>query len=251
MPTTTDLLTLARALTDAWADLEPDDLDRELAAFADTSDAKIKARSKVEGGCGAGGECGLPAVKDGQDVYGPILNWHDTHVVKWLSGSNECETTDKVLYDLREVSRRLLTVYHTSLGDAGLQLFPRKVHFLRFGCCGCPAPKRDKVLRAAEKEDPKVGALKALYLIWDECRLRHNRMWHWNEKKQKLQYGPIRIEVRKKLFQKFLEIQEWAGVKLVTPRDEKFVRWCWKHNKHPGKDPDKWHDGPVPQEYLK
>lgn len=47
MPTTADLLTLARSLTDAWADLEPDDLDRELAAFADTSDDKIKALRAV------------------------------------------------------------------------------------------------------------------------------------------------------------------------------------------------------------
>jgi len=140
-------------------------------------DSKIKTRSqKAEGGCGAGGECGLPSVKDGQDVYGPILNWHDTHVVKWLSGSHECESTDKVLPDLREVSRRLLNVYHTSLGDEGLGLFPRKVHFLRFGCCGCPALKRDKVIAAAEKEDPSVGALKALYGIWDDCRLKYNRM---------------------------------------------------------------------------
>ena len=47
MPTTADLLTLARALTDAWADLEPDDLDRELAAFGDVSDDKIKALRAV------------------------------------------------------------------------------------------------------------------------------------------------------------------------------------------------------------
>ena len=47
MATTADLLTLARALTEAWADLESDDLDRELAAFAGTSDDKIKALRAV------------------------------------------------------------------------------------------------------------------------------------------------------------------------------------------------------------
>lgn len=214
-------------------------------------DEKIKARGKVEGGCGAGGECGLPPVKEGQDVYGPILNWHDTHVVKWLAGTNECEVTNGIMSDLRGVTARLLRVYHTSLGDEGLGLFPRKVHFLRFGCCGCPALKRDKVIRAAEKEDPSVSALKALYALWDECRLKYNRMWHWNEKKGKLQYGPVKIAVRKKLFEKFLAIQERAGVKLVGKQDIKFIEWCWKKNKHPGKNPDKWQDGPVPEEYQK
>ena len=47
MPTTADLLANARALTEAWADLESDDLDRELAAFAGTSDDKIKALRAV------------------------------------------------------------------------------------------------------------------------------------------------------------------------------------------------------------
>lgn len=211
-------------------------------------DAKIKAHGKTEGGCGAGGECGLPSVKDGQGVYGPILNWHDTHVVKWLRGSDECQRTEGVLSDLREVSRRLLTVYHTSLGDEGLGLFPRKVHFLRFGCCGCPALKRDKVIRAAEREDPSVGALKGLYEIWDEARLKYNRMWCWNEKKKRHQYGPIKIPVRKKLFEKFLGIQERAGVKLVGPEDIAFIKDCWKNNRHPGKNPDKWQDGQPPTE---
>lgn len=208
-------------------------------------DAKIKARA--EGGCGAGGECGLPSVRDGQDVYGPILNWHDTHVVKWLSGSDECERTNDVLADLRDVSKRLLNVYHTKLGDEGFGLFPRKVHFLRFGCCGCPALKRDKVIRAAEKEDPQVGALKALYLLWDEARLKYNRMWRWNEKKGKYQYGPIKVSVRKALFEKFLVIQKRAGVQLVNKEDIRFIEECWKENRVPGKDQGKWNDGPPPK----
>jgi len=210
-------------------------------------DDKIKAHGKAEGGCGAGGECGLPSVKDGQEVYGPILNWHDTHVVKWLSGSDECGNTEDILSDLREVSRRLLRVYHTSLGDEGLGLFPRKVHFLRFGCAGCPALKRDKVIKAAEREDPAVGALKALYLLWDEARLKYNRMWRWNEKKNRYQYGPIRVAVRKKLFQKFLDIQERAGVKLVNDRDIKFITMCWRKGRVPGKNQTKWNDGNPPE----
>lgn len=47
MPTTTELLANARALADAWADLDADDLDRELSAYAGTSDDKIRALRSV------------------------------------------------------------------------------------------------------------------------------------------------------------------------------------------------------------
>jgi len=220
-------------------------------------DVKLKARQDKDresqsSGCSAGGECGLPQLKKGsEEVFGPIITWHDVHVVKWLSGTDEAEKTNPMMEDLRTVSKRLLTVYHTKVGEEGLGIFPRKVHFMRFGCIGCPALMQDKVVKAMEREDPSISALRAIYVLWGEARLKHNRMWCWNDKKQKIQYGPMRVAVRKDLFGRLLEIQERSGVTIVSEADKKFIHKCWRKNLHPGKDQDKWREGVIPKEYKK
>lgn len=47
------------------------------------------------------------------------------------------------------------------------------------------------------------------------------------------QYGPIRMEVRKRLFDRIVDIQRRAGVVLVTQDDEVFIRQCWADKVYP------------------
>jgi hypothetical protein len=45
--------------------------------------------------------------------------------------------------------------------------------------------------------------------------------------------GPIRMEARKRLFARVMDIQRRAGVVLVTPEDEAFIRDCWARRVYP------------------
>lgn len=218
-------------------------------------DGKIAARAKERTvGCNAGGECGLPQItdKNKEEVYGPIITWKDHEVLSWLSGEhNQVERTNKQIPDLREISNKLLHVYKARLGGEGLGIFQRKVHFMRFGCVGCMALKKDKVIKSVVKEDRKYTALEALYDIWDECRLKVNRAWRFDDKKGKIVFGPLKIEARKKLFKKFMDIQDRAEMPLVTADDITFIKQCWKDKVYPGKKEGIWLETPPPTKGFK
>lgn len=42
-----------------------------------------------------------------------------------------------------------------------------------------------------------------------------------------------KMAVRKQLFERVMDIQRRAGVVLVTPEDESFIKQCWANNVYP------------------
>ena len=74
--------------------------------------------------------------------------------------------------------------------------------------------------------------LNELYDVWFEARLPQNRCV--NLKKGRVGMpGPIRLEARKRLFARVMDVQARAGVVLVTPEDEAFIRRCWADKVYP------------------
>jgi hypothetical protein len=41
------------------------------------------------------------------------------------------------------------------------------------------------------------------------------------------------LDVRKRLFERVMDIQRRSGVILITPEDEAFIRQCWENKVYP------------------
>lgn len=187
-------------------------------------DDKIKRNS-----CAAGGECGIP--EPGEGKFSPILHWKTCQVMDWLSGLVSHEVRER-MGDILAVTKRLVDLYNPErfinlLGEDEV------LTSARFGCIGCPAisatrePPRATVLRNGPD-----SPLNELYDVWFEARLPESRCV--NMKKGHVGMpGPIRMDVRKRLFARVMEIQQRAGVTLITPEDEAFIRQCWKDQVYP------------------
>lgn len=175
-------------------------------------------------GCTAGGECGLPLPGDGK--YAPIITWKICQVIEWLKGEASSTVTEQIA-DLIKPMGDLLRVYdvrsvttETFFGQNQI------VNSLRFGCVGCPAVQRDKVVDTHVKQNPRWKALRRLYGIWDRLRDKRNRVS--KERKGKLKWGPIKMAARQVEFANLLRIQEESGVTLVSTEDEAYIRQCWE-----------------------
>jgi 3'-phosphoadenosine 5'-phosphosulfate sulfotransferase (PAPS reductase)/FAD synthetase len=188
-------------------------------------DEKILAGTGA--GCKAGGECGLPP--PGEGSYLPIVSWCVADVIHWLNG--EPPVTEKVndmLKDLHGPMRELVRVYEPRYGRKGFGFSAQKIETIRFGCIGCPAVTKDKVILRKQMHDPQLAAVNRIYAVWDELRKRYNRLTRPNPaKKYGVAVGPARLEVRKRLFQTVLEIQEQAGIEIVTKKDKKLIEKLW------------------------
>jgi 3'-phosphoadenosine 5'-phosphosulfate sulfotransferase (PAPS reductase)/FAD synthetase len=188
-------------------------------------DGKIAAK-----GCSAGGECGIP--DPDERTYSPLLHWRTCHVVDWLSGSVS-RAVRSVMGDILEVTEALLEAYEIRLGQPtfGDDFGEQDIQAARFGCIGCPAI-------GSEREPPRSVArrhgvghpLNELYDVWFEARLAKNRI---HAPHTRMGMGPIRLESRKRLFARVMDIQRRAGVVLVTPEDEAFIRDCWARRVYP------------------
>lgn len=183
-------------------------------------------------GCAAGGECGLPAPREGNadGLYAPIVNWRTCQVVSWLrgeAGGNTAETMADVLV----WTKRLVDVYEVPI-EEDLGVFPpREQSTLRFGCVGCPAWTRDRSTRRQIEQYPNLRHVHEFYGIWESLRSFENRLFRWVD--GKCIHGPIKMEARRKMFPRFMEIQAKCGLELVAPEDEKFIRDCWERGVYP------------------
>lgn len=192
---------------------------------SDNRDGKLKAS-----GCAAGGECGLP--EPGEGIYSPIITWKMCKVIEWLGGEAGDEV-NAVLLDLLPMMRALLDVYEVRKESTGMFDVPPKVSSLRFGCVGCPAISKEKIISGKEaRKRPEWAHLYRIYAIWSalyEFKTRCARVLPSG----KVRYGPLRMAVRKQYFTELLDIQEKAGVTLVTPEDIAFIRDCWERKVYP------------------
>ena len=178
-------------------------------------------------GCVAGGECGLP--EPGEGTYGPIITWRTCQVYDWLTGAVGAGVRS-VLADLLPLTGELVQEYGFRV-ERDLFGFA-EVSGLRFGCIGCPAVQRDKVIAAkAADASASWGALAGVYAIWAEMRLPRNRIGRERDGQVKL--GPVRLSARQRLFGDLLRIQKASGVNLVNHQEEEFIRDCWKRQVYP------------------
>lgn len=203
-------------------------------------DGKLKS-----GGCAAGGECGLP--DPGEGVFGPIITWKTCKVVEWLSGEAGDDVSN-VIADLLPIMCKLVDVYEVKRGQEDLFGELTAVQALRFGCVGCPAITRERVIAgSAGREHPNWMHLRRIQAeLWPALYLRKNRCCHMRTKPAKkpknpsvgdqsptLGFGPLRMTARKYYFAELLDIQEKAGVTLVTPEDIAFIHDCWERKVYP------------------
>lgn len=72
-----------------------------------------------------------------------------------------------------------------------------------------------------------------LYAVMHDARRLVNRACRFNVKKNKWGYGPIRMAVRKQLFARIMDIQRRAGIVLITPEDDRFIKQCWRKKVYP------------------
>ncbi len=195
-------------------------------------DAKLHKSS-----CAAGGECGLP--DPGEGVCGPLLSWKLCKVLEWLGGK---AGVSDVIGDLLPHMARLLEVYDVKATGDDLFGQPPVTTHMRFGCIGCPAISNEKVTKSSEgRKHPLFVHLRRIYGIWQAlylaenrcCRVQGHPKFSARKVGNQIGVGPLRMEVRKRYFAEFLAIQADAGVVLVTPEDEAFIRDCWARKVYP------------------
>lgn len=189
-------------------------------------DAKINRH-----GCSAGGECGIP--EESANTYDPILRWTTCQVIDWLRGHVGREVVS-VMQDFYQTTAQLVELYGVIIGQSGLvfsdgSVDPEVVSG-RFGCYGCPAISSGSAPKATVKRNGTESPLNELHDVIAEARMRRNRCYGSRIGKE---YGPVKMEVRKRLFERVMDIQRRAGVVLITPSDARFIRKCWRNKVYP------------------
>lgn len=189
---------------------------------------------KIKSSCAAGGECGLPMPDE--TTYSPILHWPLCSVIDWLQGYVD-RSIRSTMGDLSAITRELLAIYDVKVDRNVFEFADPIVEAARFGCVGCPAIQASANAPASSiarygRESP----LNELYDVWFEARRRVNRCWKWRASwtgTSNHGFGPIKLAVRPVLFERVLDIQRRAGVVLVRPVDEEFIRQCWADKVYP------------------
>ncbi len=189
-------------------------------------DGKLKRSS----GCAAGGECGLPEAGEGK--YPPILNWTTCHVIDWLNGLVRTDVR-KTMADVFALTKKLVAVYDVKVSQEGFDWNDPEVSAARFGCIGCPAIGAERAApRSVIARHGIDSAIAEIYDVWFEAREAKNRCVNLKHGHVKMP-GPIRLEVRKRLFVRVMDIQRRSGITLITPEDEAFIRGCWERKVYP------------------
>lgn len=190
-------------------------------------DGKLKKPS-----CGAGGECGLPEISS--NTYGPIINWTLCQVIDWLNGA-VAKSVRNHISDLLEITGILLSIYDVKYSQVGFDGSRDVASVARFGCIGCPAIEVSEFAPKATVARQGIDSpLNELYEVMFEARRQVNRCVGFNKRNSgKWGYGPIHMEVRKQLFARVMDIQNRAGIVLITPEDERFIKQCWRKKVYP------------------
>lgn len=197
-------------------------------------DGKIKKK-----GCAAGGECGIPDASE--RTYSPILTWTTCQVIDWLNGVAMGKKETGKIRDLIAITRKLIEIYAVRIGQTGFTFdegsVEPEVRASRFGCIGCPAIQAERHAPIGTTiRNGAESALNELYDVWFEARMRRNRLFRLRPSytgESAHGFGPIKLEIRKVLFARVMDIQRRAGVVLITPEDEAFIRQCWANKVYP------------------
>ena len=200
-------------------------------------ESTVRDKKILNSGCIAGGECGLPS--PGERVYAPIITWKMCNVIDWLHGWTE--SFAEVCPDLASITSNLVNVYGVKIAGKGFGFVPPDYSSLRFGCIGCPAIGRDKVVDNKSKDNPNYRHLRRIYTIWERVREGRHRCKKMSKGKELV--GCITIAARKKFFKELLKIQKDSGVELVGEDDISFIKECWSKRIYPkGWGPEHEHE---------
>lgn len=200
-------------------------------------------------GCEAGGECGIP--DPDERTYAPILEWKTCQVIDWLSGHVD-KNVRKVIADILKVTKQLVEVYEVKWGQSGFEFHEQEIDTARFGCRGCPAIEvGPDAPRSVVSRNGKDSPLNEIYSVWHLARLPKSRLMRVDDDGN-VTYGPIKMAVRWHLFALIMDIQRRAGVVLITPEDEAFIRQCWENKVYPRcwSEADELTEEPLPPLYV-
>lgn len=188
-------------------------------------DAKLAKR----GICAPGGECGIPPAID-DTYYSPLISWTICNVVDFLSGL-VTKVYRQQMSDILPLTRKLVEIYDVSIGQDGLfEDSEREVSTARFGCIGCPAISATRwAPTSCIKRYGSASPLNEIYDVWFEARRNDNRLFNPLTGGR----GPIKMAVRKVLFERIMDIQRRSGITLITAADEEFIRDCWERKVYP------------------
>lgn len=191
-------------------------------------ESKMRDGKLIKSGCQAGGECGIP--EPSNRTYSPIIDWTTCQVVDWLIGMVGSKVR-KVMTDVLQITKRLVEVYEVTVGQNNLFSDEAEISAARFGCIGCPAISSEREApKATIRRNGQGSPLNEIYDVWFEARRRNNRLINSDSIDGR---GPIKMAVRKLLFARVMDIQRRAGVVLITPEDEAFIRQCWANKVYP------------------
>ena len=188
-------------------------------------DARIAVSCGVNGAeCGQGwyqrdlpGETADGAVAA---TLSPILHWRVCHVWEWLRFYAPHS-------DFGGIDTRLLA--HVYGGDEAEEINART------GCAGCPLASRDTALESLiERGDTHLAPLMELRPLWRWCRepaqrLRKptaDRLRDGSIAANPQRMGPLTLAARSEALRRVLDIQRRAGVSLIDPAEERYIRGC-------------------------
>lgn len=192
-------------------------------------ESKMRDGKLLKSSCSAGGECGIPDPGEGR--YSPILHWRTCEVIDWLNGAVD-KSVRKLMPDVFNVTKKLVEIYGCKIGQPTLGFTEPEITAARYGCIGCPAIGAEAHAPATViRRNGKHSPLNELYAVWHDARRPENRLVGYRKGKQIM--GPIRMPARMVLFDRVMNIQRRAGVVLITPDDESFIRGCWKNGVYP------------------
>jgi DNA sulfur modification protein DndC len=189
-----------------------------------------KARSLPIIGCQAGGECGMGVwldnkISDKSDHLNILSHWSECHVFDWLQGADY-----RYVSALTPFTKRIWDIYNPPDLTAEAK-WREYTQGLRFGCIGCPAVQRDRVLERYARYDAKYGHLRALYGVWREMREPGHRLCKVKDGKKR--HGPLTMEARRYFLSQVQSIQKSADVELISESDEELIRAMWAANVWP------------------
>jgi hypothetical protein len=182
------------------------------------------ACSKDSGECGTGGVWMDERMSTNYTALPLIVNWRECHVYDFLQGWFHWDGVRG--HGLERITRPIAVMYGQS--DDGL--IERS---LRFGCFRCPVVTEDRMTMQAAKTNPQLTPILELGQVWEDMRKPQYRLWKPHPKRIKGRIGPLTVEARQHFTPIVLDIQQRAGVTLITDLDLDMIHECWAKRVHP------------------
>ena len=177
--------------------------------------------------CSTGGECGLglwldTSISNMHEAIPLIVHWSECKVYDWL-----IVHLPRFDAELGVLTKKVYGLYNPSeVDDAAAEN-------MRFGCLGCPAVSKDKILEKYASIDPRYEVLKELYGIWNEMWASWHRLWKPRKNKTKGRVGPLKMESRRMFFGKIIDIQARSGIELISEEEIACIKGMWERNVWP------------------